>query len=39
VPWEGSDYTKQLFTILTQLSALNTTAADLPVTSIVRIAP
>lgn len=39
VPIRHSEYTKLTFSVLTQLSALNTTAADLPVTSTVRITP
>jgi hypothetical protein len=39
VPMTGSEYTKQIFSLLGQLSALNTTAADLPVTSTVRVTP
>jgi len=39
VPLNNSDYTKLIFSLLTQLSALNTTPSDLPVTPTVRITP
>ncbi len=39
VPIEGADNTKRVFDLINQILALNTSTADLPVTTTVRIAP